>query len=161
MILSTLTPAMAFAQMGWTLAQCRQHFGKEFQYDDHDGTYSFHLGPWGPKQTLHYGEGVEGFAVYMQGLSYLFPNDSCRQIDITFDPDGTVGKIDWIKSRSAFSESEIQQRLREASRVTWQRTANSEAGELNWVGMQHGKIIFDANESDNGRGLWHLTITTR
>ena len=61
----------------------------------------------------------------------------------------------------AFSEAEIQERLREASRVTWKRTPNYEPGELNWTGEQNGKIIFDANEANNGRGIYLLTIPTR
>ena len=154
-----LTPAVVYAQMGWTLAQCRKHFGKEYAVKEN--TYSFHVGPLGPKPTLNSGDGVEGVAVYGQWMSYYFPNDSSRRIDITFDPDGTVGKIQWAKFGKAFSESEIQQRLRQASKITWERTSDHESDELHWAGIQHGKIIFDANESDNGRGLWSLTITTR
>jgi hypothetical protein len=33
--------------------------------------------------------------------------------------------------------------------------------ELDWTGEQNGKVIFDANERDYGRGTWFLTITTR
>lgn len=154
-----LIPATVSAQMGWTLAQCREHFGKEA--DVNENLYSFHVGTWGPKPTLSYGDGVEGTAVYGQWMSYYFPNDSSRRLDITFDPDGTVGKIEWSKFRKAFSESEIQQLLREASKITWERTSSPESDELTWIGIQHGKTIFDAKESTNGRGLWFLTITTR
>lgn len=127
-------PLIAKAQMGWTLAQCREHFGREF---DSDGsTYYFHIGPWG------------------RGLG--------EHVYISFDPDGTVGGIEWLKlDGTAFSEAEIQKHLREASNITWQRPVDHEPGESNWVGIQHGKIIFDANESDNGRGIYILSITTR
>jgi hypothetical protein len=86
---------------------------------------------------------------------------SGRQIWLTFDPDGTVGEIQWLKFGGAFSEAEIQQHLRDASRVTWKRKPFSQEGELDWTWEQNGKVIFDANEGDNGRGTWFLTITTR
>jgi hypothetical protein len=82
----------ARAQMGWTLQQCREHFGPEFMPANGDIHY-FHVGPVGRGSGEH---------VY-----------------ITFDPDGTVGAIQWVKlNGEAFSEAEIQERLREASRVT-------------------------------------------
>ena len=125
----------ARAQMGWTLQQCREHFGPEFMPASGD-THCFHVGPFG------------------RGLG--------EHVYITFDPDGTVGAIQWVKlNGEAFSEAEIQKCLREASRVTWERTPNHEPGELNWTGKQNGKVIFDANEADNGRGIYFLTITTR
>jgi hypothetical protein len=62
-----------------------------------------------------------------------------------------------------FSEVEVQQHLREASRVTWKRVnpTPNESGELSWTGEQNDKVIFDAEEDDNGRGTVFLTITTR
>jgi hypothetical protein len=61
----------------------------------HDGdTHYFHVGPFG------------------RGLG--------EHIYLTFDPDGTVGAIPWLKlDGKAFSEAEVRQHLREASRVTW------------------------------------------
>lgn len=130
-----LLTVSAKAQMGWTLQQCREHFGQEFMPAT-DGTHYFHVGPFG------------------RGLG--------EHVYLTFDPDGTVGGIQWVKlDGKAFSEHEIQQRLREASRLTWKRTSSHEPGELNWTGEQNGKVIFDANEADNGRGTYLLTITTR
>ena len=131
---SVLAPLMAKAQTGWTLAQCREHFGREFSSDD--STYYFHVGPWG------------------RGLG--------EHVYITFDPDGTVGGIQWLKlDGKAFSEAEVQKRLRKASNITWERATNHEPDELKWVGIQHGKVVFDANEGDNGRGTYILSISTR
>jgi hypothetical protein len=85
--------ANAQAQMGWTLQRCREHFGSEFMPHDGD-THYFHVGPFG------------------RGLG--------EHIYLTFDPDGTVGAIPWLKlDGKAFSEAEVRQHLREASRVTW------------------------------------------
>jgi hypothetical protein len=125
----------AHAQIGWTLKQCRERIGPELHAADGD-THYFHIGPWG------------------RGLG--------EQICISFDPDGTVGKIQWVKlDGEAFSEAEIQQRLREASHVSWQRGRDHDTGELSWIGVQNGKVIFDANEADNGQGAYVLTISTR
>jgi len=60
---------MAKAQMGWKLAQCREHFGREFSSDE--SIYYIHVGPWG------------------RGLG--------QHVYITFDPDGTVGGIQWLR----------------------------------------------------------------
>ena len=120
--------------MGWTLQQCRGHFGAEFMAPSGD-THYFHLGPFG------------------RGLG--------EHVYISFDPDGTVGSIQWLKlDGKAFSEAEVQQRLREASRVSWERSPYHEDGELNWIGKQNGEVIFEANEADNGRKTYILTITT-
>jgi hypothetical protein len=128
-----LIPAQA--QIGWTLKQCRERIGLEFHAANGD-THYFHVGPWG------------------RGLG--------EHIYISFDPDGTVGTIQWIKlDGEAFSEAEIQSRLREASHVDWQRRTDHDAGQLNWLGMQNGKVIFDANEADNRQGAYVLTISTR
>jgi hypothetical protein len=125
----------AHAQIGWTLEQCRERIGPEFQAANGD-THYFHVGPWG------------------RGLG--------EHIYISFDPDDTVGTIQWLKlDGEAFSEAEIQERLREASHVTWQRRNDHDTGELNWIGVQNRKVIFDANEADNGRGTYILTISTR
>jgi hypothetical protein len=125
----------AHAQIGWTLEQCRERIGPEFHAANGD-THYFHVGPWG------------------RGLG--------ENIYISFDPDGTVGTIQWIKlDGEAFSEAEIQQRLRVASHVTWQRRNDHDTGELNWIGVQNRKVIFDANEADNGQGAYVLTISTR
>ena len=124
----------AHAQMGWSLEQCRERIGPEFHAANGD-THYFHVGLWG------------------RGLG--------EHIYISFDPDDTVGTIQWIKlDGEAFSEAEIQQRLREASHVSWQR-GDHDTGELNWIGVQNRKVIFDANEADNGRGAYVLTISTR
>jgi hypothetical protein len=65
-----------------------------------------------------------------------------------------------------FSEAEIKQRLKEASGVTWKRVPYGRrtpeydwqaVGKLNWIG---GDWIFRANENDNGRGSYYLTIWT-
>ncbi|HYY27880.1 MAG TPA: hypothetical protein VE860_08055 [Chthoniobacterales bacterium] len=68
-----------------------------------------------------------------------------------------------MKASNGFSEAEVQKLLKEASRVTWERTEDSgqDGDELNRTGSQNGKVIFDANEGDNGRGTWFLTIKTR
>jgi hypothetical protein len=124
----------AQAQMGWTLQRCREHFGPEFMSPAGD-THYFHVGPFG------------------RGLG--------EHVYLTFDPDGTVGGIQWVKlDGKAFSEAEVQQRLKKASRVSWTRSADHESGELSRIGEQNGKTIFDANENDNGRGTYFLTITT-
>jgi len=135
------------AQMGWTLEQCRSHFG---QCEIEGSTAYFRLNA---KSYI-----VEGLHRW-----------SGRQVWLTFDPDGAVGKIQWLKAPGSvytgegFSEAEVQQHLREASRVSWKRVnpVPNEEGELSWTGEQHGKVIFDANEDDNGRGTVFLTITTR
>jgi hypothetical protein len=79
---------------------------------------------------------------------------------LTFDPDGTIGGIQWLKFGSPPSEIEIQQHLRDASRVTWERKHSSQEGELDCTKEQNRKTIFDANKRDNRRGTWFLTITT-
>jgi hypothetical protein len=96
-----------------------------------------------------------------QTYRFWFPT---RQIWLTFDPDGTVGKIDWLKFGHAFSEAEIQQHLREASNVTWRRVEKPETSEFDslfWEGLQIGSVIFEASEGSNGRGTWFLEIKTR
>jgi hypothetical protein len=55
---------------------------------------------------------------------------SGRQISLTVDPDGTVGGIQWLKFGSPFSETEIQQHLQDASRVTWERKPSSQKENL-------------------------------
>jgi len=129
----------ANAQIGWTLNQCRQKFGMDINPDMNVRHFK-----------LNYN------AYVFDGLHSL----SGRQIWLTFDPDGTVGGIQWLKFGSPFSETEIQQHLQDASRVTWERKPSSQEGKLDWTGEQNRKIIFDANEADNGRGTWFLTITT-
>jgi hypothetical protein len=125
----------AHAQIGWTLEQCRGRIGPEFHAANGE-THYFHVSPWG------------------RGLG--------ENICISFDPDGTVGTIQWIKlDGDAFSEAEIQQRFRVASHVTSQRRNDHYTGELNWIGGQNGKVIFDASEADNGQGAYVLTISTR
>jgi hypothetical protein len=62
--------ANAHAQMGWTLQQCREHFGPEFMPPDGD-THYFHVGP------------------FERGLG--------EHVYLTFDPDGTVGTIASVK----------------------------------------------------------------
>jgi hypothetical protein len=100
----------AHAQIGWTLEQCRERIGPEFDAANGE-THYFHVGPLG------------------RGLG--------EHIYISLDPDGTVGTIQWIKlDGEAFSEAEIQQRLRVASHVTWQRLNDHDTGELNWIGVQ-------------------------
>jgi hypothetical protein len=127
--------ASAHAQMGWTLPQCRARFGQEFLPPD-GNTHYFHVGPFGQGQGEH---------VYLG-----------------FDPDGTVGSIRWLKLNGrAFSEAEIQERLHEDSRINWSRVNRDDPDELNLVGTQNGRVIFYANEGNNGRGIYILTITTK
>jgi hypothetical protein len=142
-------------EMGWTLDQCRQHFGSECGVDG--VTYRFHLGPWGPPVPQ------EPYSAehYYRSVDHTFGNPATsRLVEFTLDPDGTVGKIVWMKAFNGFPEAEVQQHLREASGVNWERTGPDENGFVSWVGKQHGKIIFNATESDNGRGTWFLEITT-
>jgi hypothetical protein len=76
----------AHAQIGWTLEQCRERIGQEFQPASGD-THYFHVGPW------------------RRGLG--------EHIYLSFDPDDTVGTIQWVKlDGEAFSEAEIQRRLK-------------------------------------------------
>jgi hypothetical protein len=130
----------AYSQIGWKLDRCRQRFGRES--DRSENTYYF---------KLHYHPFTSDGIHYFSGLILV----------LTFDPDGTVGQIEWWQSGSAFSEAEIQQHLQDASRVTWKRKPFSEEDNLDWTGEQNGRIIFDANEGNNGRNMWILSITTR
>jgi hypothetical protein len=137
-----LSLCSARAQIGWTLEQCRKHFGHEIQAD---GSPWFH-GPtartFGIKYRPHdeYNRGFDG-----------------RLLFVDFDPDGTVGKIKWWKWGSEFSVEEIKKLLKMASNVTWVPMFADNV----WVGEQYGQWIFDAGESDTGTGGWMLDITTR
>lgn len=71
--------------MGWTLRKCRDHFGAEFMPAT-DDTHYFHVGPLG------------------RGLG--------EHVYLTFDPDGTVGGIQWVKLDGKAS---LKQRFNSAS----------------------------------------------
>jgi hypothetical protein len=130
----------AYSQIGWKLDRCRQRFGKERDRDENIYYFGVNYHPY-TSDGLHYFSGL--------------------QLLLTFDPDGTVGKIEWCKSGSAFSEAEIKHLLQDASRVTWKRKPFSEEDNLDWTGEQNGRVIFDANEEDTFLRMWILTITTR
>jgi hypothetical protein len=153
---SVCTANVAQAQIGWTLAQCRKHFGHEIQEDgspllDDPTARTFGI-KYRPHEEHH--RGFDG-----------------RLLFVGFDPDGTVGKIKWWKFGSEFSDQEIEQLLKKASAVSWHPVPGSpgktwltediQDGPTQWVGEQNGKIIFEANEGDTQTGGWILTITTR
>jgi hypothetical protein len=132
------------AQIGWTLAQCRKHFGHELSWplDDDPTARTFGI-KFHPHQ-----ERVRGF--------------DGRLLYMGFDPDGTVGKIKWSKFGGEFSAEEMNRLLGRASAVYWRPVSvHNEYEDARWVGEQNGKIIFDAVEDNNEMGGWFLTITTR
>jgi hypothetical protein len=65
-------PCAAQAQIGWTLKQCRKHFGHEIQ----ENGYPL----------------LEGATVRTFGIKYHRGFDG-RLLFVGFDPDGTVGQI--------------------------------------------------------------------
>jgi hypothetical protein len=134
LILCALSLSARAGEIGWSLEQCRQHFGPEYALADRN-VYAFYS--------------REGTA---KNFDMVF---------LTFDPDGTVGRIQWSRVGQAFSEAEIQRHLREASDVEWQRFSPQGEGALQWLGVQHGKVIFEASETEGRDGVWMLTIQGR
>ena len=107
--LSSLT---ASAQIGWTLAQCRKHFGRELQWsntwifcDTSPGVVTFGI------NYRHYTP--EENVTKRDAPAFSFDG---VQVRVRFDSDGTVGKIQWERS-GAFSNQVIQQLLKRSSAV--------------------------------------------
>jgi hypothetical protein len=99
----------ANAQIGWTLNHCRQKFGMDTDPDMNVRHFKLNY-------NAYVSDGLHSW--------------SGRQISLTVDPDGTVGGIQWLKFGSPFSETEIQQHLQDASRVTWERKPSSQKENL-------------------------------
>jgi hypothetical protein len=91
-ILLLATSSLAQAQIGWTLDQCRKHFGHESSercpLDDDPTIRTFSL------HVHFHADGHRGF--------------DGRFLYLGFDPDGTVGKIIWWKWGGEFSDEEIK-----------------------------------------------------
>jgi hypothetical protein len=149
----------ARAQMGWTLAQCRQHFGHELWMEDDGPAFGI---------KYHYYTREENLA--RDAPAFYFPG---LLVTVTFDSDGTVGKIWWRKCGD-FSDREINQLLKSSSGVSWSPAPDSPTSDwreveeekerpTQWIGKHNGKIIFDAVEefSPFDGGHDNLTITTR
>jgi hypothetical protein len=147
--------SLAQAQIGWTLNQCRQHFGKEVSQSNAGFAGE---SPFTDKNP--------NFKTFLVNYRELPPNPDLParhyytgyKVDIGFDPDGTVGEIYWHWS-GELPEQEIMKLLRKASKVEWSRT-NTEDENGNWVGKQNGVVVFRADLSDSGTGFFFLEITT-
>jgi len=148
-----LLSATAQAQIGWTLTQCRKHFGHELWMED-DGP------AFGIKYRYHTRE---------ENLAHDYPAFYFDGIllTVTFDPDGTVGKIWWRKS-GLFSDSEVKKLLKSSSAVTWRALQTSPRDfrddpytPRSWVGEQNGVILFDAKLEFFLGSHDNLTVTTR
>jgi hypothetical protein len=138
-----------------TLAQCRQHFGRELTevYTD-PGELAFGI------KYRHYMPEEDAPRNGFEGLL----------VRVMFDSDGTVGRIQYEKN-NPFSHQEIERLLKSASAVEWRGVpshprewSNEEVNEpTRWVGEHNGVILFDAAEwfdyFDCGHD--HLTVTTR
>jgi hypothetical protein len=158
MILFLLSISSAQAQIGWTIDQCRKHFGHELWIDSGGVTFGIKYRHYTPQENVGKRDAP------------AFSYDG-RLITVTFDSDGTVGKIIWKRSGD-FSDREIAQLLKSASAVSWRAVPNSPPSDCDserrsattqWVGEQHGVILFDAYEECNPFDGGHdsLTITTR
>jgi hypothetical protein len=122
---ASLLVTAAHAQIGWTLAQCREHFGQELNIPPANNGW------------------------HDEGDWHVFKIGS-ETASIAFDPDGTVGYIEWEKiDHSAYSMAEIERHLREASHAIWKRTPygrrtpefkNQCVAKFNWVGIQNGEV---------------------
>ena len=93
-----------------------------------------------------------------------------------FDPDGTVGQINLWKEASdlhtqPFTAQEIRSLLNKASGVTWTQTANTLKlendfgedflkGDLQFIGVQNNKPVFQAVIARDLRSFWVLDIET-
>ena len=164
-LLLSLSLCTAQAQIGWTLAQCRKHFGHELWMEDDGPTFGIGYHYYTREENLD----RDAPAFYFPGLL----------LTVTFDSDGTVGKIWWRKCGD-FSNQEIQQLLRRSSAVSWSPAPDSPSDAFSvfnpkteevddqerptqWVGEHNGVILFDAIEefSPMGGGHDNLTVTTR
>jgi S1-C subfamily serine protease len=152
--------------MGWTLAQCRQHFGHEIDAgytsliaDADSGLRTFGL------KYRHYTR-EENLA--KDAPAFHFDGILVR---VKLDLDGTVGRIQFEKS-GVFSDQEIKQLLKSASAVSWSPVPGSRKSDwveeeqqrpTLWVGEYKGVILFDAEETFDYFDCGHnfLTVTTR
>jgi hypothetical protein len=159
-LLVSLSLSTARAQMGWTLAQCRQHFGHELKdvYTE-PGEVAFGIKYRGYTREENLNRDAPAGAF-----------DGVR-VRVKFDSDGTVGTIQWEKS-GAFEYTAIEPLLKTASAVFWRpvpgtkREWNDEGGggqPSEWVGERHGATIFDAVETfdDSDGGHDFLSVSTR
>jgi hypothetical protein len=148
------------AQIGWTLAQCRKHFGHEIGEADSRGVHTFGIKYryYTPKENV---EERDAPAFSFDGIL----------VGVTLDSDGTVGSVRFHRSGS-FSNQEIKELLKRSSAVSWSPAPFSpmsdwfrEEGQrpIEWVGEHNGAILFDAVEDfdlfDGGHD--YLTVTTR
>jgi hypothetical protein len=171
-----LSLSTARAQMGWTLKQCRQHFGHELWMED--DAYMEQGGPaFGMKyhgQPYHYYTREENLA--KDTPAFWFPG---MLATVSFDSDQTVGKI-WWRVCGQWSDQEIKGLLRRSAPVAWipapesptiESVPISPSGDLqedqprptHWLGIYKGAILFDAEEffSEFDCGHDNLTVTTR
>jgi hypothetical protein len=155
LILLLLSLSTARAKMGWTLEQCRKHFGHELWMEDDGPTFGI---------KYHYYTREENIA--RDAPAFYFPG---LLLTVTFDSDGTVGKIWWRKC-GEFSDREIKQLLKSSSAVSWSPAPDSPNNDwceqqrpTHWLGKQNGVILFDAQEECTPMGGGHdnLTVTTR
>lgn len=159
----------ARAQIGWTLAQCRQHFGHELWMEDDGPVFGIKFHHYTVKENV---EIRDAPAFSYDGILFT----------VTFDSDGTVGKIWWRRS-GQFSNQEIKELLKRSSAVAWNPAPDSptiessipdpsnpdgnwlseEPRPTHWVGEHNGIILFNAieefTEFDGGHD--NLTVTTR
>jgi hypothetical protein len=155
----------AQAQIGWTLEQCRKHFGHELKRYH---TWMISETDPGPTFGIKY-----RYYTHQENLKRDAPTGSFDGllVRVRFDSDGTVGKIQWETS-GAFSNQEIKQLLKKSSTVSWSPAPASPLSEwgmeeeqrpTDWVGEHNGAILFDAKEDfdyfDGGHDS--LTVTTR
>jgi hypothetical protein len=84
-LLVSLSLSTAHAQMGWTLAQCRKHFGHELWMEDDGPAFGIKYHYYTPEENVGKRDAP---AFSFDGIL----------LTVSFDSDGTVGKIWWRKS---------------------------------------------------------------
>jgi hypothetical protein len=155
--------------MGWTLEQCRKHFGHELWMEDEGPAFGLKY------HGLKYHHYTREENLKRDAPPFWFPG---LLVTVTFDSDGTVGKI-WWRACGSFSNQEIKQLLKRSSAVSWSPAPDSPVSSFvvdratgapeeqqrptHWVGEHNRVILFDAVEesTDMGGGHANLTVTTR
>jgi hypothetical protein len=139
--LFAVIPVPAHAQIGWTLQQCRSHYGKEFATD----IAYMHLGETNRFQSKVYGIMCD---IYVERAYDLF-NEKVWNVQYLNISNGKPFPIEVVKKllRDNFPA------------LTWtQQPTNKDAGDEDEFPWSSGTPGITAVEESNGRGTWILTI---